>query len=120
LRDEETAPETVTLERRTSPATHPELYDRNKAFDPQLVWAATDDGQGMVQLAWRGKDEQDEEPLSVDAVPIYTAEKIHPKVILDDIRRRAAGAAAPTISPTCSETSTTSTWRTSSPSTTIQ
>lgn len=89
LTDEEAAPETVALARAFSPASHPELYDRNKALDPQLVWADSEDGQGAVQLAWRGKDEQDSEPLSVEAVPIYTAEKIHPKAIIDDIRRRA-------------------------------
>lgn len=89
LSAEEAAPETVMLARATSPATHPELYERNKALDPQLVWADGNNGQGAVQLAWRGKDEQDAEPLNVDAVPIYTAEKIHPKAIIDDIRRRA-------------------------------
>ncbi|MDR6852686.1 adenine-specific DNA-methyltransferase [Sphingomonas sp. BE123] len=99
LSEEEAAPETVTLARATSPATHPELYERNKALDPQLVWANGNDGQGAVQLAWRGKDEQDAEPLSVDAVPIYTAEKIHPKAIIDDIRRRAAANAPETDSP---------------------
>ncbi len=93
LTDEEAAPETVTLARAFSPAAQPDLYDRNKALDPQLVWADTEDGRGAVQLAWRGKDEQDAEPLSVDAVPIYTAEKIHPKAIIDDIRRRAATGA---------------------------
>ena len=93
LADDEASPTEVTFPRRYSPATHPELYERNKALDPQLVWADTEDGEGAVQLTWRGKDEQDEEPLRVDAVPIYTAEKIHPKAIIDDIRRRAASGA---------------------------
>lgn len=99
LSDEEAAPETVTLARATSPATHPELYERNKALDPQLVWSDGNDGQGAVQLAWRGKDEQDAEPLSVEAVPIYTAEKIHPKAIIDDIRRRAEANAPEADAP---------------------
>jgi adenine-specific DNA-methyltransferase len=99
LSAEEAAPETVMLARATSPATHPELYERNKALDPQLVWADGNDGQGAVQLAWRGKDEQDAEPLSVDAVPIYTAEKIHPKAIIDDIRRRAEANAPESDAP---------------------
>lgn len=90
LADEEVTPTEVTFQRRFSPATHPELYERNKALDPQLVWADSEDGEGAVQLTWRGKDEQDEAALRVDAVPIYTAEKIHPKAIIDDIRRRAA------------------------------
>lgn len=90
LSDEEAAPTAVEFQRRYNPATHPELYERNKALDPQLVWADSEDGKGAVQLTWRGKDEQDAEVLRVDAVPIYTAEKIHPKAIIDDIRRRAA------------------------------
>ncbi|ESX79382.1 site-specific DNA-methyltransferase [Mesorhizobium sp. LSHC414A00] len=99
LTDEEAAPERVSLARTYSPAAQPELYDRNKALDPQLVWADSEDGQGKVQLAWRGKDEQDAEPLSVDAVPIYTAEKIHPKAIIDDIRRQAAAGAPDVDAP---------------------
>jgi adenine-specific DNA-methyltransferase len=94
LADDEASPTAVTFQRRYSPATHPELYQRNKALDPQLVWADTEDGEGAVQLTWRGKDEQDETALRVDAVPIYTAEKIHPKAIIDDIRRRAASDTA--------------------------
>lgn len=97
LADEEATPTEVLFQRRYSPATHPELYERNKALDPQLVWADTEDGEGAVQLTWRGKDEQDDEALRVDAVPIYTAEKIHPKAIIDDIRRRAASDTA--VSP---------------------
>lgn len=94
LADEEATPTEVVFQRRYSPATHPELYERNKALEPQLVWADSEDGEGAVQLTWRGKDEQDEEALRVDAVPIYTAEKIHPKAIIDDIRRRAASDTA--------------------------
>jgi adenine-specific DNA-methyltransferase len=94
LAEEEARPTEVKFDRRYSPATHPELYERNKALDPQLVWANTNDGEGAVQLTWRGKDEQDEDALRVDAVPIYTAEKIHPKAIIDDIRRRAESGAS--------------------------
>ncbi len=49
------------------------LYPRNPDLDPQLVW--------------RGKDEQDAAPLAVDTVPIYIQEKIHPKAIVDDLKR---------------------------------
>lgn len=47
---------------------------RNRDLDPQLVW--------------RGKDEQDWSDLVVHAPPIYIQEKIHPKVLIDDLRRR--------------------------------
>src|SRR4051812_27372832 len=52
------------------------LYPRDTSLDPQLVW--------------KGKDEQDRQPLEVPAVPIYIQEKIHPQVIVEDIREGAA------------------------------
>ena len=42
------------------------------------------------QLVWKGKDEQDQKPLAVPAVPIYIQEKIHPQALIEDMRRRAA------------------------------
>jgi adenine-specific DNA-methyltransferase len=47
---------------------------RNCDLDPQLVW--------------RGKDEQDWSALVVHAPPLYIQEKIHPKVLIDDLRRQ--------------------------------
>jgi adenine-specific DNA-methyltransferase len=44
---------------------------RNRDLDPQLVW--------------RGKDEQDWSDLVVHAPPLYIQEKVHPKVIIDDL-----------------------------------
>lgn len=46
---------------------------RNRDLDPQLVW--------------RGKDEQDWSDLIVHAPPLYIQEKIHPKVLIDDLQR---------------------------------
>src|ERR1700719_1170353 len=48
-------------------------YQRNRDLDPQLVW--------------RGKDEQDWSDLVVHAPPLYIQEKVHPKVLIDDLRR---------------------------------
>jgi adenine-specific DNA-methyltransferase len=48
-------------------------YPRNPDLDPQLVW--------------RGKDEQDDEDLVVDAPPIYIQEKIVPQVIIENLRK---------------------------------
>jgi adenine-specific DNA-methyltransferase len=48
-------------------------YPRDPALDPQLVWT--------------GKDQQDQQDLEVPAVPIYIQEKIHPQVIIEDLRR---------------------------------
>jgi adenine-specific DNA-methyltransferase len=51
-------------------------YDRrNRDLDPQLMW--------------RGKDEQDWSDLVVHAPPLYIQEKVHPKVLIDDLRRRS-------------------------------
>ena len=48
-------------------------YPRNTDLDPQLVW--------------RGKDEQDWSDLVVNAPPLYIQEKVHPKVLIDDLLR---------------------------------
>ena len=49
---------------------------RNRDLDPQLVW--------------RGKDEQDWSDLVTHAPPIYIQEKVHPKILIDDLLRRSA------------------------------
>ena len=46
---------------------------RNRDLDPQLVW--------------RGKDEQDWSDLVTHAPPLYIQEKVHPKVLIDDLLR---------------------------------
>ncbi|MDD4914058.1 MAG: site-specific DNA-methyltransferase [Methylococcales bacterium] len=54
---------------------------RNRDLDPQLVW--------------RGKDVQDWSDLVVHAPPLYIQEKIHPKVLIDDLLRQTAAGKAP-------------------------
>lgn len=51
------------------------LYPRDPSLDPQLVW--------------KGKDEQDQKDLEVPAVPVYIQEKIHPQVLIEDLRRNS-------------------------------
>jgi adenine-specific DNA-methyltransferase len=48
---------------------------RNRDLDPQLVW--------------RGKDEQDWSDLVVSAPPLYIQDKVHPKVLIDDLLARS-------------------------------
>ena len=54
-------------EQRAFPVTYP----RNTDLDPQLVW--------------RGKDAQDQSDLVAHAPPLYIQEKVHPKVLIDDL-----------------------------------
>ncbi len=63
LEDDDRSPIEVAYERR------------NRDLDPQLVW--------------RGKDEQDLSDLVVQAPPLYIQEKVHPKVLIDDLQRRS-------------------------------
>jgi adenine-specific DNA-methyltransferase len=46
-------------------------YPRNPDLDPQLVW--------------RGKDAQDSTDLAVQHTPLYIQEKVHPKVLVEDL-----------------------------------
>ncbi|RZB37098.1 MAG: adenine-specific DNA-methyltransferase [Desulfobacteraceae bacterium Eth-SRB2] len=59
MRKDEQSPIRVAYERR------------NRDLDPQLVW--------------RGKDEKDWSDLVVQAPPLYIQEKVHPKVLIDDL-----------------------------------
>lgn len=47
------------------------------------------------QLVWRGKDVADWSDLVVNAPPLYIQEKIHPKAIIEDLKRAAKRKAEP-------------------------
>ena len=68
MRDEEQRPIRIAYERR------------NRDLDPQLVW--------------RGKDAQDWSDLVVNAPPLYIQERVHPKALIDDLRRFSDQTAA--------------------------
>ncbi len=79
-------------------------YPRNPDRDPQLVWGRLQvkltkeqrdkiakTGEVEIEgaaLTWRGKDQEDAGALSVDAPPVYIQEKILPRAIIEDLRRR--------------------------------
>ena len=63
MREEEQSPVRFAYERR------------NRDLDPQLVW--------------RGKDEQDWSDLVVNAPPLYIQERVHPRVLVDDLMRES-------------------------------
>jgi adenine-specific DNA-methyltransferase len=50
----------------------PFVVHRDRSLDPQLVW--------------KGKDEQDVQPLEVPAVPLHVQEKIHPQAIIEAVK----------------------------------
>ena len=68
MEDDDRSPVQVAYERR------------NRDLDPQLVW--------------RGKDEQDWSDLVLQAPPLFIQEKVHPKVLIDDLLRRSREAEA--------------------------
>jgi adenine-specific DNA-methyltransferase len=75
MQKEEQSPVRVAFPRGVS-GLDQEKKNRNRDLDPQLVW--------------RGKDEQDWSDLVTHAPPIYIQEKVHPKVLIDDLLRRSA------------------------------
>lgn len=93
---------------RARPLAEGERRERDEDLDPQIVWngarirltkaqvaqlAETGEVElGDAQLVWRGKDTQDWSDLIVQTPPLYIQEKIHPKAIIDDLRRRSEAA----------------------------
>ncbi len=65
MREEEQRPIRVAYERR------------NRDLDPQLIWRGKYDAEGNASN------------LVVPAPPLYIQEKVHPKAIIDDLRRRS-------------------------------
>lgn len=73
LEKEDLRPVRVSLPRNAN-GLEDEKVTRNRDLDPQLVW--------------HGKDQQDWSDLVVQAPPIYIQEKVHPKVLIDDLLKR--------------------------------
>jgi len=82
-----TAEYQAVLEKADQNAVRIAYERRNRDLDPQLVW--------------RGKDEKDWSDLVVQAPPLYIQEKVHPKVLIDDLLRtsKAADHAAGQLTP---------------------
>ena len=72
MQKQEQAPVRVAYPRAAA-RLEEEKASRNRDLDPQLVW--------------RGKDQQDWSDLVVHAPPLYIQEKVHPKVLIDDLLR---------------------------------
>ena len=103
-RIEEQSPFKPVTYERTSPLVKGESRERDEDLDPQIIWKgaplrltkdqiealkAGDKVEiGDAQLVWRGKDQQDWSDLVVQAPPLYIQEKIHPKAIIEDLKKQ--------------------------------
>ena len=103
-RAEEIKPFKPVTFRRENPLAEGESRPRDEDLDPQIIWKGstlrlspaqieelTQTGKleiGDAQLTWRGKDQQDWSDLIVQAPPLYIQEKIHPKAIIDNLKKQ--------------------------------
>lgn len=104
-REEDRDPREPVHYERSRPLAEGETRERDGDLDPQIIWngarirltreqidqlAETGEIEiGDAQLVWRGKDTQDWSDLIVQVPPLYIQEKIHPKAIIDDLKRRS-------------------------------
>ena len=108
-RMEEDTPAPPARYARATPLPNGAVRPRNADLDPQVVWQGArirlTDAQrqqvqetgeielGEAQLVWRGKDAQDWSDLVVNPPPIYIQEKVHPKAIIDGLKKEARSRA---------------------------
>jgi adenine-specific DNA-methyltransferase len=105
-REEDAAPRPPVTYPRARPLKEGETRTQEEPRRPELIWNGTrititkEQMQELAetgtltlsdaQLVWRGKDRQDWTDLVVNVPPLYIQEKIHPKAIIDDLKRRTA------------------------------
>ncbi len=105
-RDEDSAPRPPKRYPRARPLEEGQTRTEEEPGAPELIWngariTITDEQMAELaetgtltlsdaQLVWRGKDRQDWTDLVVNVPPLYIQEKIHPKAIIDDLKRRTA------------------------------
>ena len=110
---EEMYPSKPALYPRKRRLAEGEHRERDEDLDPQIIWHGArirltpaqvtqlqETGEvevGDAQLVWRGKDTQDRSHLIVQTPPLYIQEKIHPKAIIDDLKRSSNSGAAETL-----------------------
>ena len=107
-RDEDRAPMEPKHYPRSRPLAEGATRTEEPPSQPELIWngakiSITPDQMEELartgkltlsdaQLVWRGKDRQDWSDLVVNVPPLYIQEKIHPKAIIDDLKRRTQAA----------------------------
>ena len=119
---EETDPVAPVRYARQRPLAEGATRERDGDLDPQIVWNGAritltqaqrrqlqETGEveiGDAQLVWRGKDQQDWSDLVVQAPQLFVQEKVHPKAIIDDLKRHSGRSQGRTTRPISSLTST--------------
>lgn len=112
-REEDTHPLPPKHYSRARPLAEGETRTEEEPSVPEIIWngariTITEAQQAELaetgtltlsdaQLVWRGKDRQDWSDLVVNVPPLYIQEKIHPKAIIDDLKRRTAERREATI-----------------------
>jgi adenine-specific DNA-methyltransferase len=105
-REEDVAPRPSKHYPRARPLEAGQTRTEEEPSVPEIVWngariTITDEQKAELaetgkltlsdaQLVWRGKDRQDWSDLVVNVPPLYIQEKIHPKAIIDHLKRRTA------------------------------
>jgi adenine-specific DNA-methyltransferase len=105
-RDEDSVPRPPKHYPRARPLAEGQTRTLGEPSTPELIWngariTVTDEQMAELaetgtltlsdaQLVWRGKDRQDWSDLVVSVPPLYIQEKIHPKAIIEDLKRHAA------------------------------
>lgn len=103
-RAEEIKPFEPVMYKRDDPLPEGGSRSRDGDLDPQIIWKGAtlrlnqkqidqlvETGKleiGDAQLVWRSKDQEDWSDLIVNAPPLYIQEKIHPKAIIDDLKKQ--------------------------------
>ena len=83
-----------TAKRRNIPTAEYQPVMRDDDRDPIRVAYRRRNPDLDPQLIWRGKDVQDWSDLVVQAPPLFIQEKVHPKVLIDDLARMTRDARA--------------------------
>jgi adenine-specific DNA-methyltransferase len=86
----------TTDKRKNLPTAEAQPLMREEEIHPIRIAYARRNQDLDPQLIWRGKDLLDWSDLIVQVPPLYLQEKIHPKVLIDDLKRQSATSARET------------------------
>ncbi|QTL03950.1 site-specific DNA-methyltransferase [Aquabacter sp. L1I39] len=85
--------------RKNAPTAELEAFVPPDVKEPIRVAYQRRDPDLDPQLVWRGKDVLDWSDLVVEAPPLYIQEKIHPKALIEDLKRASGKRREPDTGP---------------------